>query len=658
MERRIRRSGHGRPLWWTGLLLAGLVMAPGVILGFLAIRAAGREEAFIEKQLHAALLAEVTPTVERIGRALERVEAELDSTATAVWSGRTAADPADTRSRLAAWQHAQPLVGVPFLFRRSGSFEWPFPASSALTAAETDFLDLNLDFFQDRRSIEVYRSVADEYAERAVRQERLERERPEQATGDARSSPSGAAPPPREGAGGLSEAARRKQARAEFEQDEKVKSSAYEEARRSGRAAAPRNVQSGSRLEQAEQEALPSQFVTESLRFSQIIGERTSGLIPRLVDDRAVLLFWKKVDGNRILGCAVNADSLTARVIAALPAIATPVRVLTVLDHNGRPILSPEPAGARDWRSPFVSREISALLPRWEAAAYLTDPGIISAQARAKTLTVGLLVALLLVSILTGGFVVVRMLRSELRLAEQKTGFVANVSHELKTPLTSIRLFAEMLRDGRQPDPEKQRTYLGIMVSEAERLTRLINNVLDFSRHRRGGRLYTPRPLEMAGLCRELVEIQQVRLRHDGFTVEFVADVPEAWVRADPEAVKQALLNLLSNAEKYSPTEKWIRVAVRRDGSWCVASVADHGAGIPPGQEARIFEEFYRGDDSPTATVRGTGLGLTISRAIARDHGGDLLFVPAGGGDGRGSTFELRLPLAGADGRAEREETP
>ena len=128
--------------------------------------------------------------------------------------------------------------------------------------------------------------------------------------------------------------------------------------------------------------------------------------------------------------------------------------------------------------------------------------------------------------------------------------------------------------------------------------------------------------------------------------MKFLPEATEAWVEADPESIKQVLLNLISNAEKYSPAEKWIGVIINVEGSFCVISVSDHGVGIPPGQEAKIFDEFYRCDDSLTATARGAGLGLTISRDIARDHGGDLVYVSVPEGSaGLGSTFELRLPM-------------
>ena len=148
-------------------------------------------------------------------------------------------------------------------------------------------------------------------------------------------------------------------------------------------------------------------------------------------------------------------------------------------------------------------------------------------------------------------------------LARQKTTFVANVSHELKTPLTSIRMFAEMLKERRQPDPQKQEKYLDLMVSETERLTRLINNVLDFARMEKGERKYEKKRLDLALLCEGLVDDQRVRLEPDGFEVSLRNDLGEAFVEGDEEALKQALLNLLSNAEKYGGEAKRIDIEIR-----------------------------------------------------------------------------------------------
>jgi signal transduction histidine kinase len=248
------------------------------------------------------------------------------------------------------------------------------------------------------------------------------------------------------------------------------------------------------------------------------------------------------------------------------------------------------------------------------------------------------------VSIVGGGLLVVRSASLEVKLAQQKTTFVANVSHELKTPLTSIRMFAEMLRDGRQPDEGKRLQYLDIMKAETERLTRLINNVLDFSRMEQGKKRYTMKPCDLVGLTAGIVGGQRASLENNGFTVSFQAEAQHLPVHADEEAIKQALVNLISNAEKYSDRLKEIDVSVRSEGRRGVASVSDRGIGIPSGEAEKIFGEFYRVDDTLTSRVKGTGLGLTIARRIARDHGGDIVYE---GREGGGSTFKLVLPLLG-----------
>lgn len=624
-------SAH-RTVRWTGILLLILVLVPGLLLGGIALRAANREEAYIEKQLETALLAEVTPVAEQVNDLLERVEAELDESV----RGNLRADDID----LADWARQTPLVGVPFLFQPGRGFVEPVQASPGLSPQQADFLELNLDFFQDRKAIELYQNIATEYAKRAALDSRFR-----QAAGEKDQSADDTVLVQEE------MAERRNQALSEFESNPRLQKQLYDQAVQEGKIASRRLSKGKSALEPAADAPIPTQLVTESRRFSQIVAGGSHGLIPRLVDERLMLLYWRRLDPdsgpeNRIVGCAVNERVLRTRLIDLLPVSLTPARILVLLDHAGRPLVKPEAAGERDWHAPFVARELAGSLPRWEVAAYLTDPNIISARARTQSLTIGLLVALLTAVILIGGLMVARILNDELRLAEQKTTFVANVSHELKTPLTSIRLFAEMLRDGRQADPEKQRGYLGIMVSETERLTRLINNVLDFSRQGRGGRTYSRRRIDLSLLCREIVETQGVRLRHEGFAVELECPPEPAWVEADAEAIKQALLNLISNAEKYSTEEKWIRVALRAEGGEFVVGVADHGLGVRPGDAGRIFDEFFRADDSLTASVRGTGLGLTLSRHIARDHGGDIRYLPH---RPRGSLFELRLPTLGSE---------
>jgi signal transduction histidine kinase len=410
---------------------------------------------------------------------------------------------------------------------------------------------------------------------------------------------------------------------------------------------APRAGQAGA-VGPAGAGRIRSIFVEQPLSFSEIVADRQSGIIPRTIDGALRHIYWRRLPGGRIMGCLIDSGAFRERIVGALPNIYSPVRILTVLDESGNPLILPQGEEGRDWQRPFVAVEISELLPRWESAAYLTAPDAITSRARATTTVMWILILILFVSILTGSVLVLRSAYAEVRLARQRTSFVANVSHELKTPLTSIRMFAEMLRDGRQADPEKQKHYLEVMTAETERLTRLINNVLDFSRMERGEKRYNMRTCDLVALARDVVESERARLEQNGFEVKFTTRSGILEVGADEEAIKQTVVNLLSNAEKYSPDVRQIEMDVGHDEGRAVVSISDRGIGIPSGEVRNIFDEFYRVDDSLTSEVKGAGLGLTIARKIIADHGGDIRYAAREGG---GSTFSIVLPLAGVEGQ-------
>ncbi len=253
---------------------------------------------------------------------------------------------------------------------------------------------------------------------------------------------------------------------------------------------------------------------------------------------------------------------------------------------------------------------------------------------------------MLVLAISAGGWLIVTDLNRQLTLARQKTDFVSNVSHELKTPLTSIRMFSELLAEGRVAEPDKQKSYLNIITAEAARLTRLINNVLDFARQERGEKNYNRQPCDLKELVRETVETYRPHLEANGFSLE--GEWPDAplMVNGDRDALAQIVVNLLSNAEKYSDAQKEVTVQVAHCDTplpHAEVKVLDHGLGVPNGCGEKIFEQFYRAHDSLSSGIQGSGLGLTLARQIARAHGGDVACRPR---DGGGSCFTLRLPLA------------
>ncbi len=659
----MRNSGHWR------IVFFGAVLVPCAVLAVLSFRSLGREEAFLEKRLAQGLDAELTYAVAVVRENLGRLEEGLAASAPAE-PGR------DPQAPLTAWRKAVPLVGVPFLLASDFRILWPI-RSSSLSEADIAFLNWNREFISDAAAIPYYQNAALLYKDQLSGEAGAAKPETDKAGGGKSSADEkkgeplkASAPPsapvsrpgllnmtePAAAKGGEAAAAKSKiedvraeqQALSEFEQSDAARKRVYDEAARMGQTAGTRNVQpSGLAASPSPSAPAPraeSIYISEPRRFSQITAGRESGLIPRFVGEKLGWLFWKRLPSGRIVGCLLDDGEAKAGLLAGLPDVYSPARILTVLDESGRPLVTPSGEGSRDWRRPTAAREVSELLPRWEAAAYPTDPGALAARARTTRYLTAFLILAMALLIAAGGVVVLAGVRRETALARRKTTFVSNVSHELKTPLTSIRMFSEMLKDGRQADPAKQKTYLGLMAAETERLTRLINNVLDFSRMEKGKRGYARKRFDVGALAEAVVEAERVRLEPAGFAVAFVDAAGPVVVEADEEAVRQALLNLLSNAEKYSAGTKNVEVEVRRERGSVIIEVKDRGIGVPPAERERIFREFHRVDESLSAPVRGSGLGLTIARRILRDLGGDVVHVPR---DGGGSIFRIILPEAG-----------
>jgi len=255
-----------------------------------------------------------------------------------------------------------------------------------------------------------------------------------------------------------------------------------------------------------------------------------------------------------------------------------------------------------------------------------------------------LLVALVLVLSVTlmGGYLLWRDVRREVNVAELRSEFISAVSHELKTPLTSIRMFAETLQMHGTESIHERTEYLDTIVSESQRLTRLLDNVLEFSKIERGAKQYAPRRSSLADIVRASARTMRYPYEREGFNlrVDIAEGIPE--IDVDRDAIEQAILNLLTNAMKYSDAGSDIHLALRMENGYALIEVSDHGVGIAAHEQERIFERFYRVPDSDGDTAGGTGLGLTLVQHIAVAHGGHVTVESE---PQRGSTFTLHLPL-------------
>ncbi|HET6408530.1 MAG TPA: ATP-binding protein [Chthoniobacteraceae bacterium] len=394
-----------------------------------------------------------------------------------------------------------------------------------------------------------------------------------------------------------------------------------------------------------------SAIAPETTEFRLLCEGLEEGIVTRFVQDKLALIFWLRPPQapNLIFGCVLDAGDLKGFWPRIMPephlnAKGAPEFVLALLDDKIRPVsTSPADQNSRDWKRPFVANEIGEALPHWEAALYLMRPEQLQESAVGLRRTLTFLIVGMLGAIALGGWLVVADARRQFALAQQKTDFVSNVSHELKTPLTSIRMFAELMLGGREETKAKSPQYLRIIMVEAERLTRLINNVLDFAKLERRQKRFDKKPLDLHAMIERIWESNELHLRESGFTTRWQAAAPPYPVIGDEDALAQILVNLLSNAEKYSGDQKEVDLQTYFDDRHVCIAVLDRGHGVPAGEERKIFEAFYRAHDSLSSGIQGSGLGLTLAQRLAQEHGGSIEYRPREGG---GSAFTLKLPLA------------
>ena len=380
------------------------------------------------------------------------------------------------------------------------------------------------------------------------------------------------------------------------------------------------------------------------------------------------LLVWHRVSDQCIIGIEVEMMALLAGLPVFLPesimqrnwekgrnlSISYDHRAsigIALVDSRGR--LTQEgdiPTDAEKTTFRHHKVPLGGMCPTWELEVYWR-PHSTYGDGNSILLIGGALVFLLIASLFAGGYLFARDAARERRDALQKTTFVSNVSHELKTPLTNVRLYAELLADGHARTPEAQQQYLGVIVTESERLTRLINNVLDFGRLEQQRRVFHLETINLAAWLQSTAHALRGITDDAEMTVN-VACPPDLCARVDRDALSQVLLNVIDNACKYARSGKVIDIECFKVGqtflsadrqecrSHLALTISDRGPGMEARHAQRIFRRFYRVDDSTTASVGGCGLGLSIAKQLMQGMGGDICWKPR---DGGGSTFLLTM---------------
>ena len=367
-------------------------------------------------------------------------------------------------------------------------------------------------------------------------------------------------------------------------------------------------------------------------------GLEPGGRRPLQIAGADVIVVWRSSDDR--LAALVAGPRFQERewfqpALAQIGARASGTGVSLHLDD--RLVWSSVPAGVDS----MISRPADATGLPWTLAVADRSSILVTDElsARRRLIIAGLV---LVVGVaLAGGYLAIRSAGRELAVARVQSDFVAAVSHEFRTPLTSLQQFTYLLASDDEPPPAKRRTFYEAQRRAADRLQRLVESLLDFGRMEAGARQYVFAPIAVAAIVRAVAEEFRRDALPEGFTLDLSVDDGGAVVSADREALARAIWNLLDNAVKYSGDSRTIHLAARRIGRSAAIQVRDHGLGIPRAERRAIFGKFVRGAATTQRGIKGTGIGLAMADHIVRAHGGriDLESAP-----GAGSTFTVVLP--------------
>jgi signal transduction histidine kinase len=335
---------------------------------------------------------------------------------------------------------------------------------------------------------------------------------------------------------------------------------------------------------------------------------------------------------------------LIASIINPLVASHSPAMAVTVSDENKRVLYSN--AVAQD--ELFFETNFNPPFASWKAHVGLKNTNL-DELARNSFLHSAGATLLVLVFLFCGMVLIIRATDREARVAQAKSNFVSNVSHELKTPLSLLSLFSEILELGRVNSEEKKTEYYRIIRHESQRLNKIIDNILDFSKIEAGRKSYNFANADMTGVIENVLSSYRYQIVNSGFDVQtnIQPDLPPVLI--DRDAMAQAISNLLDNAIKYSREVKQLSITTQRRGSDLSIEIADRGIGIPRAEQAKVFEKFYRVGNGLVHDVKGSGLGLSLVKHIVEAHNGT---ISVESDVGKGTRFTILLPLAAADTRA------
>jgi len=348
-----------------------------------------------------------------------------------------------------------------------------------------------------------------------------------------------------------------------------------------------------------------------------------------------------RADRMEAIGALLNIDRFCSEFLPSLMSDLTlPSNSSILLRDDQREVISGSSPAATARRT--LARPLTGNFPPWSVELYQQDPKLFEDLLQSRRSNYVYLLALILGILTFGVFLTVRMMSREIKLAKLKSDFVSTVSHEFRSPLTSIRQLAEMLETGRVPSEERRQHYYHVILEQSERLSHLVTNILDLDRIEDGIKELEYETVDLPHLLEDIVAKMQHQTRHEGYVITL--DIPQQLpaIRLDPNAITQVMDNLIDNAIKYSGNSKDVTVRAHVEKGHVVIAVKDHGVGIKNEEIRKIFDRFYRGGDELTRSVKGSGLGLALVRQLVQAHQGS---VWAQSEPGQGTVFFVRLPI-------------
>jgi signal transduction histidine kinase len=369
---------------------------------------------------------------------------------------------------------------------------------------------------------------------------------------------------------------------------------------------------------------------------SKSINERTFLISAAVIPDKT------GTNSMGIIGINIKSESLEDEtlktIIEEIPSKEN--MRLAISDLSGRVLFGRKDQSAG---TPAVTEFFEDNFPPWRIEIFRSKPESSSVVDVRQSFYFWTILTLVVILIF-GAAIIARTITHEMEVLKIKSDFVSAVSHEFKTPLTSIKALVERLKEGKVKDEAKMEQYFSVISQEADKLSRLVKNVLDFSKIEEGKKEYEFVETDVTQLLRQQVEIfRKGEFQKDIEIHTQIEDgIPVLYV--DQEALSQAINNLLDNALKFSPDRKEIFVNLKRDKENVIIEVEDKGMGIPQDELGKIFEKFYQGRNALRQSARGTGLGLTLVKHTVEAHGGKISVKSK---VGQGSTFSLIFPIRG-----------